>query len=111
MTPPEGMVLNEAMSQPPRTEIYELDGIGWTDAPMPPYSHTCWAQTLAWMDYFTQVRRCPCGAISIAPYGWAEKNQGRKDDTVSEGDSLVQSGSILIRLCERILDVIRQRST
>lgn len=63
------------------TQIEELDGISWADAPIPRRWHKCAPQTKGWLNYFTQVFRCACGAIARVDGGelyWMEKNSRRK---------------------------------
>jgi hypothetical protein len=56
--------------------IEELDGIHWTDAPLPPRWHRCKPQT---RGYATGefVQRCACGAVWILG-GWTNRNERRK---------------------------------
>lgn len=48
-----------------RTSIENLDGVSWTDAPKPRRFHRHWAQTRGWINWFSLVERCACGAIRL----------------------------------------------
>lgn len=66
----------------PKTEIFDLDGVSWHEAPIPPRRHRCWPQTAGVIDYFTTVERCACGAINYdaALQGsdyWMRRNERR----------------------------------
>ena len=69
----------------PRTGIYDLDGVSWSDAPLPPRIHKCSAQTRG-RDGFRIVLRCPCGGINdTGGHGlWVFKNERRKGWTEDE---------------------------
>ena len=61
-----------------KLEVEHLNGVAWHDAPLPSRWHRCWPQTRAWMDYFTKVERCACGATRFDGRGWVGKNETRK---------------------------------
>jgi len=48
-----------------KTMIEHLDGVPWHQAPKPRRWHRCWPQTRGWMNYFTTVDRCACGAVRL----------------------------------------------
>ena len=60
-------------------EISHLEGVPWWEAPRPRRWHFCRAQTLGWIDYFTRVERCACGATRLNGRGWFERNSRRKE--------------------------------
>lgn len=55
------------------TEVYDLDGIPWHQAPKPRRWHRCKAQTRGWIRWLTYVERCACGAIGDGRV-WANRN-------------------------------------
>lgn len=57
-----------------RTQIFDLDGVSWHDAPIPERRHKCSTQTKGYINYFTSVYRCACGAISKDGRRWDERN-------------------------------------
>lgn len=59
-------------------DISHVDGVPWYEAKMPPRLHFCKAQSTAWMDLFTLVERCACGALRRDGRYWMDKNQRRK---------------------------------
>lgn len=62
-----------------KTKIEHLSGVSWSKAPLPRRVHRCTPQTRGWIDYFTEVQRCPCGAIRGAgDPRWQEKNSRRR---------------------------------
>lgn len=72
-----------------KTRMFNLDGVSWTAAEVPPRRHTCWPQTIGVMDYGTKVvHRCACGAIRMSPYlsstDWSERNS-RERNRVLDG--------------------------
>lgn len=73
-------------STAPKTELFDLDGVSWHDAPIPPRWHRCWPQTSGVVNYFTTVERCACGAINFdaARQGsdyWMRRNDRRHRKT------------------------------
>jgi hypothetical protein len=72
-------VYDESVSVRGRAELWHLDGVGWYNAPLPRKRHKCWTQTRGWMDEFTLVERCACGAMQIDLGGWGCVNERRKD--------------------------------
>jgi hypothetical protein len=60
------------------TEIWHLDGVAWHDAPIPWRLHRCWAQTFGYVNWFTPIQRCACGAANFDDCGWVEKNERRR---------------------------------
>lgn len=67
-------------SEDGKTEIYHRHGVPWHNAPIPPRKHVCWAQTDGWINYFTQVQRCACGAIRGDGYmTWMERNSRQSE--------------------------------
>lgn len=60
-------------------ETEHLGGVDWMDAPLPGRWHRCRPQTRGWVNHFTRVYRCACGAISMDGRHWDERNQRRKD--------------------------------
>ena len=63
------------------TEIHNRDGVSWLQAPRPRRLHLCRPQTIGWMYYFTNIRRCPCGAVSINGGQWRGRNSRRRGAT------------------------------
>ncbi|MCW2300614.1 hypothetical protein [Rhodococcus erythropolis] len=59
-------------------QIEHRDGIEWHQAPVPPRWHRCKAQTRGWMNLFTYIERCACGAIRRDLGTWHDRNQTRK---------------------------------
>jgi len=56
-------------------EKWDRDGIDWFHAPKPRRWHRCRIQTQGWVNHFTLVDRCACGAIRMDGHGpWMEKN-------------------------------------
>jgi hypothetical protein len=49
----------------PKTELYHRDGVPWFDATKPRRFHRHTVQTYAYVDYFTLIERCACGATRI----------------------------------------------
>lgn len=64
-----------------RSSQEHVDGIPWHDAPVPPRLHRCKPQTKGWVNFFTQVDRCACGAIRMDGGRWMERNARRKTTT------------------------------
>ena len=64
-------------SQRGDTEMHHLDGVPWTDAPMPRRLHRCRPQTVGYVNYFTKYERCACGAVRRDGRFWHYKN-GRR---------------------------------
>lgn len=60
------------------SQIEHLDGVPWHKAPIPRRFHRCRPQTRGYVNTFTPVLRCACGAINFDNSGWAEKNSRRK---------------------------------
>jgi len=60
------------------TVVEHLDGVSWSEAPLPRRWHRCRAQTRG-RTGFILVRRCACGAIDLG-LGWDQKNARRKDN-------------------------------
>lgn len=56
------------------TTLTHYKGIPWWDAPKPRRIHRCRPQTEGFMNYFTLVQRCACGAISTHGGRWRDKN-------------------------------------
>jgi hypothetical protein len=54
--------------------LESVDGVLWSDAPLPPKRHTCWAQTRGFM-YMKFVHRCPCGGFSLDEDIWLDRNK------------------------------------
>lgn len=69
-------------SQDGSTQIEDWEGVSWHEAPVPGRLHKCSVQTKGWINYFTQVFRCACGAIGMA-YGdrieWSDRNSRRSE--------------------------------
>ncbi|MGW5259653.1 hypothetical protein ACWEQG_01680 [Microbispora sp. NPDC004025] len=62
----------------PGIYLEHLDGVAWTEAPLPRRWHRCRPQTRA-LDRGMRVFRCPCGAIALdEPSGWVDRNSGRR---------------------------------
>jgi hypothetical protein len=61
------------------TQIWNLNGVPWFDAVTPPRKHECIAQTKGYVDWFTPVVRCACGAIQYDGSHWMDKNQRLKE--------------------------------
>lgn len=66
---------------PPRKwddpQFYDRGGILWTDAPIPPKLHKCFAWTKMNKGFNPTVSRCACGAMEISPDWrgmWSERN-------------------------------------
>jgi hypothetical protein len=57
--------------------IENLNGVSWSDAPLPPMIHRCTPQTQGWIE-FDYVGRCACGAIQGNSGYWQQKNDRRK---------------------------------
>jgi hypothetical protein len=79
--PPQGVFIRE--DTPSGTEMWNLNGVPWHDAIVPPKSHTCWTQTRGGYtdknNVHVFVRRCACGAISMNDWDindiyWLERN-------------------------------------
>lgn len=88
------------------TMIYHNDGVSWFDAPLPPKNHKCTPQTKAYMNYFTLVYRCACGATAIneeVPTVWIEKNQTRRNLERFKPES-EESKSAFQRLIKRLFN-------
>jgi hypothetical protein len=55
-----------------------LGGVWWYQAPCPPTTHACIAQTRGWLDHYYE--RCACGgfraatAASLARGDWSDRN-------------------------------------
>ena len=61
------------------TRIWDLDGVSHLEADTPSYFHFCWAQTRGFVNYFTFVERCPCGAIKLDhERKWRDRNSDRR---------------------------------
>ena len=60
------------------TAVEHLDGVPWSEVPLPRRWHRCRAQTRG-RTGFILVRRCACGAIDLG-LGWDQKNARRKDN-------------------------------
>lgn len=59
----------------PSVSVSNLNGVPWHEAPIPPRRHRCTPQTKGWVNYFTSVERCACGAIrSRRGDPWRERN-------------------------------------
>jgi hypothetical protein len=56
------------------TDIQNVGGVGWWEAPLPPRKHKCTPQTTGWTSGFTLVERCACGAIRLDRRSWRERN-------------------------------------
>lgn len=67
--------LNEATR--PTFEIFHLDDLPWSQAPLPRRLHRCRVQTRGW-DHFRLIERCACGAIRLDGRGWLDRNSRRK---------------------------------
>lgn len=67
---PDPKALRRAMDA--ENGVTHLDGIDWTEAPIPPRFHRCWPQTSG-----MGVQRCACGAIGRGFGPWMEKNSRR----------------------------------
>lgn len=66
--------------------VESIDGIPWTDAPLPPARHACRPQTRGWFT-LSYAERCACGAARSSVHGpWIEKNQTRSQDA-AEGET------------------------
>lgn len=84
-TPPEGPFVQGYVSKDGgRTEILNRNGVDWFDADLPPVDHDCYVQTHGYLDWFTLVERCACGALR---YGrdkyhtpsWTRVNERRSE--------------------------------
>jgi hypothetical protein len=53
------------------------DGIWYHDAPLPRRWHRCEPWTRGWVNYFTLIERCACGAIRHDHGRWEERNSRR----------------------------------
>lgn len=56
--------------------LEDLDGVHWSDAPVPPRWHRCKAQTQGLLPT-GWVSRCACGAISKDGRWWSRRNSRR----------------------------------
>ena len=80
--PPQGVFIRE--ETPNSVELWNLNGVAWHDAIVPPRSHTCWTQTRGGYTDSRDgkhvfVRRCACGAISTNDWDindiyWIDRN-------------------------------------
>ena len=63
-----------------RVISHHRDGIPWHDAPIPRRWHRCQVQTYAFVNYFTFIERCACGAIRMENRSpWMDRNSRRKE--------------------------------
>jgi hypothetical protein len=60
------------------TDVEHLDGVSWSDAPLPPVNHECWAQTRGWYKMFERIYRCACGAVGGPGEPWIRKNERQR---------------------------------
>lgn len=59
-------------------DVRHRGGVWWHEAPLPRRWHRCRPQTVGWVNLFTWVERCACGAIKVDNGVWHNKNQTRK---------------------------------
>lgn len=62
------------------TEIHNLDGVPWHEAPIPRRFHRCRPQTMGLIG-FTWIARCACGALRYedSPDSpWLDRNARRR---------------------------------
>ena len=57
--------------------LEDLNGVSWSDAPVPPRWHRCKAQTQGLLPT-GWVYRCACGAISSDARWWSQRNSRRR---------------------------------
>lgn len=60
----------------PNDGIVHVDGIAWTDAPIPPRWHFCRTQTYGFLG-FVLMERCACGARRRGGRSWLNRNSRR----------------------------------
>lgn len=73
----DGRYVLHFLSENGDLEIWNLDGVDWYDAPIPPHLHRCWAQTMGRNNY-VPLERCACGATSFDGSRWMERNSRRR---------------------------------
>lgn len=62
-------------SEDGKVETHHLDGVEWWNAPVPRRWHRCAPQTRGWINYFSLVERCACGAIRLdGRTHWMDRN-------------------------------------
>lgn len=59
-------------------------GVHWSEAPIPRRIHFCRPQTEGFINYFTLIQRCACGAISIDGRRWCGRNSRRRHASTSK---------------------------
>lgn len=57
--------------------IIHRDEVPWTEAPLPPRIHKCFAQTVGALDNGNVINRCACGAFRYYPGPWDDVNSRR----------------------------------
>jgi hypothetical protein len=60
------------------SDMRNLNGVSWFDAPAPFWVHRCKAQTVGWVGFFTSVERCACGSVRLDGRRWMERNARRR---------------------------------
>ena len=53
-------------------------GVAWHAAPAPRRLHRCRPQSEGFINYFTLIQRCACGAISIDGGRWRGRNSKKR---------------------------------
>lgn len=60
-------------------DVRHVNDIPWYEAKLPSRFHLCKTQTSGWVNIFTLVERCACGATRIDARGlWVDKNSRRR---------------------------------
>jgi hypothetical protein len=71
------------VSEDRSVEMEHRDGLSWWEAPVPRRLHRCKPQTRGYLNWFTFVERCACGAIRMDGSHWMDRNSTRKRRRVS----------------------------
>jgi hypothetical protein len=86
--------------------IEAIDGISWSDAPLPPRLHLCFPQTRGWFS-LNYTERCACGAIRLSAHGpWMEKNQTRRGRTRQRRDAKAPREAVTCAECGQPYEAI-----
>lgn len=69
----------------PSTKVFgpepheHLGGVPWFEAPIPRKLHRCKPQTRGYINYFTLIERCACGAIRMDDQDpWTDRNSAKR---------------------------------
>lgn len=58
-------------------EVTHREGVWWYEAPLPGLLHRCTPWTTGWLNLYTHLDRCACGAMRRNFGRWHERNSRR----------------------------------